>query len=273
MHKKYNLSIGVMFKNEAHIMDEWLKHYLRIGVDHIYMINHSSNDNYMDILNDYMKEKVVTLLESNHKPKKYAQVQQYNEKITPHVKDSQWFAFLDMDEFLYSRENNKIINILNKSKYNCYDVPWINFGSNGLLDTPESVIKSFNKRANYNNPNHNFLALRQTKALFDTDYFERVVELHYIYDKRNLMLIKENHVFNRHEVVKRNKHFRFSEYDIDRTDLAINHYSVQAKNWYNKIKNKKLAGNSAQVKYNSKYWRLMDTNEIEDNILRDQVYK
>ena len=257
MQKNYNLSIGVMFKNEAHIMDELVKHYLRIGADHIYMINHLSNDNYMDILSSYINEKKVTLFNSKHKPEKLAQIKQYNQKITPHVKNSQWFAFLDMDEFLYSRKNNSIIDILNNSEYNAYSVPWINFGSNGLLDTPKSAVKSFTKRADYNSLKHIFVALMQFKTVFNTDTFNKVVELHSV-----------GKFSRRHEVVHQIQ--MFSESHIEQMDLAINHYSIQAKKWYNKIKNKKLAGNSALVKYNSDYWSKMNTNQIEDYVLEQQ---
>ena len=193
MQKNYNLSIGVMFKNEAHIMDEWVKHYLRIGADHIYMINHLSN----------------------------------------------------------------IIDILNNSEYNAFSVPWINFGSNGLLDTPKSAVKSFTKRADYNSLKHIFVALRQFKTVFNTDTFNKVVELHSV-----------GKFSRRHEVVHQIQ--MFSESHIEQMDLAINHYSIQAKKWYNKIKNKKLAGNSALVKYNSDYWSKMNTNQIEDYVLEQQ---
>ena len=263
MNKKYNFSIGVMFKDEAHIMEEWIQHYLRIGVDRIYMINHQSGDSYMDILTKYVNEKVLTLYHSDHKPKRLAQIKQYNEKITPHVKDSQWFAFLDMDEFLYSRKNNNIIDILNNSEYNSYSVPWINFGSNGLLDTPKSAVKSFTSRADYNNPNNVYIALRQFKTVFNTDTFNKVVELHSVGGQKNRM-------HKRHEIVKLSQLKTLNEDHVKQMDLAINHYSVQSKNWYEKIKNKKLAGNSGQVKYQSTYWKLMNTNEIEDNTLKNQ---
>lgn len=248
-----------MFRDEAHIMDEWVKHYLRIGADHIYMINHLSNDNYMDILSSYINEKKVTLFESKHQAVRFGQIKAYNKLIKPHVKNSQWFAFLDMDEFLYSRKNNNVIDILNNSEYNAYSVPWINFGSNGLLDTPKSAIKSFTKRANYNSLKHVFVALRQVKTVFNTDTFNKVVELHSV-DKFS----------KRHEVIKLQHLQTFSESHIEQMDLAINHYSIQAEKRYNTIKNKKLAGNSALVKYNTNYWSKMNTNQIEDCVLKRQ---
>ena len=259
MQKNYNLSIGVMFKNEAHIVDEWVKHYLRIGADHLYMINHWSNDNYMDILSSYINEKKVTLFNSKHEMKKYGQINAYNKLITPHVKENNWFAFLDMDEFLYSRKNNSVINILNNSKYDAYSVPWINFGSNNLGNTPKSAIKSFTRRADYDSPNNVLPSLRQFKTVFNTDTFNKVVELHSV-DKFS----------KRHEVVKSSQLYSFDENHIAKIDLAINHYSVQAQNWYHTIKSRKLAGNSAMNKYDNRYYNSMNTNQIEDYVLKQQ---
>ena len=93
--------------------------------------------------------------------------------------------------------------------------------------------------------------------MFNTDTFNKVVELHSV-DKFS----------KRHEVVHQIQ--IFNESHIEQMDLAINHYSIQARNWYNKIKNKKLAGNSALVKYNSDYWSKMNTNQIEDYVLKQQ---
>jgi len=39
------LGIGAVFKNESHIMIEWIEHYLSHGVDTIYLINDESTDN------------------------------------------------------------------------------------------------------------------------------------------------------------------------------------------------------------------------------------
>ena len=154
MAKKYNFSVGVMFKNESHIMKEWINHYLRIGVDHIYMINHSSNDNYMDILTKYVNDKVVTLYHSEHKPKRLAQIEQYNKNITPHVKDSQWFAFLDMDEFLYSRRSNNLISQLHQFRNKTAIKIQMKVFRPSTFLSPRSIIEScvYYKKDSFDHP-------------------------------------------------------------------------------------------------------------------------
>lgn len=46
------LGILAMFKNEAHIIKEWLNHYISEGVTFFYLINDNSNDNFENQINE-----------------------------------------------------------------------------------------------------------------------------------------------------------------------------------------------------------------------------
>ena len=39
------LCVVSMFKNESHILKEWLDHYINEGVEYFFMIDNGSNDN------------------------------------------------------------------------------------------------------------------------------------------------------------------------------------------------------------------------------------
>ena len=39
------IAILTCFKNESHILKEWIEHYKNRGIEHIYMINDFSTDN------------------------------------------------------------------------------------------------------------------------------------------------------------------------------------------------------------------------------------
>ena len=62
----YYFTIGAIFKNESHILKEWIDHYFFHGVDHIYLINDNSNDNYLTILEQYIKDNKVTLYNTSN---------------------------------------------------------------------------------------------------------------------------------------------------------------------------------------------------------------
>ena len=53
--KMYKLSVGALFKNEASILKEWIEHYLHHGVEHFYLINDNSTDNFLDVLQPYVE--------------------------------------------------------------------------------------------------------------------------------------------------------------------------------------------------------------------------
>lgn len=49
----YNFCVCSVFKNEAHILEEWLLHYIYHGIEHFYLVNDNSLDQYKDIIDKY----------------------------------------------------------------------------------------------------------------------------------------------------------------------------------------------------------------------------
>lgn len=59
---KYDVVVAAVFKNEAHILKEWIDHYHIHNIDHIYLINDGSTDNFEIILKPYIDSGYVTLI-------------------------------------------------------------------------------------------------------------------------------------------------------------------------------------------------------------------
>ena len=59
---KYDLAVCAIFKNEARFLKEWIEFYKLIGVEHFYLYNNFSNDNYQDVLQPYINSKDVKFL-------------------------------------------------------------------------------------------------------------------------------------------------------------------------------------------------------------------
>ena len=57
----YYLSIGCIFKNESCGLYEFIEHNILHGVEHIYLINDFSNDNFIEILQPYINIGILTL--------------------------------------------------------------------------------------------------------------------------------------------------------------------------------------------------------------------
>lgn len=58
--KKYYVSICAIFKNEAKYLKEWIDYHLIVGVDHFYLYNNYSDDNYEKVLKPYIQRQLVT---------------------------------------------------------------------------------------------------------------------------------------------------------------------------------------------------------------------
>ena len=55
----YDLTITAIFKNEGHYLKEWLDYHLLAGVEHFYLYNNDSTDNYKEVLAPYI-EKILS---------------------------------------------------------------------------------------------------------------------------------------------------------------------------------------------------------------------
>lgn len=154
---KYNLSVCAVFKNEAHVLREWLEHYIAEGVEHFYLINNDSNDNYMNILNRYIKRGMVTLKHSSVQWKyadSNAHKEIFNENIYKHRFESKWMIMVDLDEFMYGRKGRNIseyLDTLNSDIGNVY-VEWRFFTTNGHTRKPNGIVRSLTQRVKYREP-------------------------------------------------------------------------------------------------------------------------
>lgn len=137
-----SLCLIARFKNERHIMFEFIHHYLEEGVDCFILIDDNSNDNYLHHNRDWMfdlidKEKII-IVKGNHN----SQANDYDRFLSK-VKMFDWIIACDMDEFFYSvSPNTTIKSVLNSelSSYDCIQVPWKMF-THHSYNQPKSVIK------------------------------------------------------------------------------------------------------------------------------------
>jgi|LauGreDrversion4_2_1035121.scaffolds.fasta_scaffold00332_4 hypothetical protein len=147
---KYNLVVAAAFKNESHILKEWIDHYIHHGFEHIYLINDGSTDNYKEILKPYIESGKVTLFENKFKIDTYPRQKfVYSKHLLPVLSESKWWAILDLDEFLYCPEEINIGNIIKKydsSKISQIHARWVMYGSNGHIEQPVLVVPNFLKR-------------------------------------------------------------------------------------------------------------------------------
>jgi hypothetical protein len=139
---RHELAICAIFRDEARYLDEWIEFHLHNGVEKFYLINHKSQDNYLQVLRPWIDKKVVTLIDATADD----QLGEYNKVLSEFGQEVRWLAFIDIDEFLFSPTNLKLTVILKDfKKHAAVFVYWRLFGS-GNREKPvgeEGVLKGF----------------------------------------------------------------------------------------------------------------------------------
>jgi hypothetical protein len=211
-------TIGAIFKNEAHIMKEWIEHYLYHGIEHIYLINDFSTDNFLEILQPFIDKNMVTLYNCEVNQKWVGmQDAKYNHFFQKHLNETTWFGIFDLDEFLYSPIEIDIKNILKKYENETQlQINWVHFGSSHFEKQPTSVVSNFIHRGEYNSikngPNGRY---NSYKSIIKTD--------------GNIRLGIHSHFYN-------NNTSKNISFDEENTPLLINHYAIQSKEYWENIK-------------------------------------
>lgn len=140
---KYRISLCLIFKNEAPFLKEWIDYHRTIGIDHFYLYNNNSTDNYVDVLDGYVKEGIVTLIDF---PYNHAQMKAYEHCFENFKGETNWIGFLDADEFVCPRYDDDINVWLSKyNKYHSVLIYFHVFGTGGQLqhDYEKNVIEQY----------------------------------------------------------------------------------------------------------------------------------
>ncbi len=135
---KAYLSIAAIFRNESPYLAEWIDFHISAGVEHFYLYDNTSTDDYQTVLRPYIDRNIVTLISW---PIAGGQIQAYNEALRSYGKQSNWIAFIDADEFLISPLDSDTRPILRRYEaYPAVCVNWILYGSSGFLESPAMPV-------------------------------------------------------------------------------------------------------------------------------------
>lgn len=146
------VAVLAIFRNESHILEEFITHHLLLGITKFYLIDNASTDNFMPIIHRYSEyielfyEPKVTNTETlNERGIQVLAYEKYLEKIK-----EPWVLICDLDEFYYTRKEKTLTDIVNYLEENNISQLLIflrNFASGGILQQPKEVRKSFTTRA------------------------------------------------------------------------------------------------------------------------------
>lgn len=266
MSKKFFLSVLAMFKNEAHILDEWISTHIDEGVEHFYLINNDSNDNYIDIIKKYSIYTTLFNIHGNGK-----QNEGYNLYKNKIINETEWLITIDLDEFVFSTINNtRLIDYVKKydsNNANGIYLPWIMYGSSNFKKQPDNVKQNFIYRKKAPE-------CEGGKCIVKTSHIKSDIRTHLTPILDYSTYVNYNGEFNSNEWFGICPNMKMSEDIIKSMKIRINHYPIQSEEFFLKIKCTR--GDGEDISKNNfrdkNYFKAYDNNEIKDDCLAKKLY-
>ncbi len=215
----YRVSICAIFQNEALFFKEWIEFHKLQGVEHFYLYNHLSTDDFQSVLQPYIESGEVTLKDwlftyenADHKEWINIQCNAYKDCLDSVGTQSQWIAFIDIDEFLFCVDGMPLWNfLLDYREFGGVCVNWLKFGTSNVIDVPEDkcMIEVLTRCMPHNDP-ENF----KVKSIVQPRYVKACVDPHTFRYKNSKIAV----TVNKKQVAGQ----KSKEQSLDK--LRINHY-------------------------------------------------
>jgi len=251
---KYFLSVCVCIRNETNYLMEFIEHYIEQGVEHFYIVNNNSDDDFDKFIeiNKAKLSNIITVIND------YTEYDVYN---NPHSqkamidknffdiirKETKWATIVDIDEFMFGKNGYTLSSYLkdyiDDQQVSCIYVYWqlIKPKSIELEDYFEntSIFKNNKKRLNldkYSNiPYELQFANHFGKSLFQTSKLSKTNKLwiHKVYTDGQMITnygAKTVCEFDNADT------FEISENAYNELKISLNHYAIRDYNdWTKKI--------------------------------------
>lgn len=187
-HHKYKLSICTVFQNEGPYLKEWIEFHRLVGVEHFYLFNNLSTDNYKEVLKPYIKEGIVELIDWPYDYKTLEewdgiQVKALDAGRRLAYQKSKWLAFLDSDEFLFPTQCDSLQEFLkpfeNMPNVGGICVNWVMYGTSNVPKIPDNQLL-IEALVMSNGSGHNHF-----KSIVRPERVKNVCSPHYVIYKKN----------------------------------------------------------------------------------------
>lgn len=219
--KEHTISICAIFKNEGPFLKEWIEYHLLIGIDHFYLYNNFSDDNYIEVLQPYIEKGIVTLIDW---PIDGGQLPAYKHCYDNFKNETNWIAFIDLDEFICLSNENDIRNWIKRYyKYPTVFIHWRMFMCSGIIEREQrSLVTETNTQCW---PLQN----NSGKSIVNTSYRFSEIGCHQSFPLLNFMGIRTT-------LYPVNEYKRFFTHWRSRggkeSSIQLNHYYYRSYNQY-----------------------------------------
>lgn len=229
---QYELAIGAIFRDEAPYLKEWIEFHKLVGVEHFYLYNNLSVDNYDVVLQPYIESGEVEVIQWPYVSDSWehwlytVQANAYKDCIFSAKSKVKWLAIIDIDEFLTPISSNTIPEILKEyESFAGVGFNWKLFGHSGLLELEPNklMIESLVMTAVHDRPTH-----FGVKSIVRPEYVKDCHHPHYVCYENGFY-----HVNSNKEACIDSRGVTNGVY-YDR--LVVNHYWSRTGNWlYKKL--------------------------------------
>jgi len=143
--QRFFLSVCVLVRNEANKLIEFVRHYLEEGVDHVYILNDHSSDDFQHRLQRCFPMHLYSVWNmSISKTPKPWQPRLLDTMLERWRAETTWIIIVDVDEFMASRlfPQKTIRDVLmSKLVAGCHaiQVPWLIYSWGNLTQTPKNI--------------------------------------------------------------------------------------------------------------------------------------
>lgn len=149
---EWNLAVVSVFQNEAKWLKEWIEFHKIVGVDHFYLYNNRSSDDFYTVLSPYLESGEVELYDwpFNYEEGKEGfwikvQTDAINDAIERSKERAKWLAIIDTDEFLVPIKYNSILDLLNSyekiiPRLSQVSIKWVMFGTSNVAEIPSNRL-------------------------------------------------------------------------------------------------------------------------------------
>lgn len=151
----YKLVVGAQFKNEAPWLKEWIEFHRLIGVEHFYLYNNDSSDNFEEVLKPYIEAGIVDLIPWHSHSSPWIdpgkedprwvgfQLTAYKDCMQRTLGKAKWVAIIDIDEFLVPTEGIDSFQALldgTTDRVGSLVFYWRCFGTSEIWDVPKGTL-------------------------------------------------------------------------------------------------------------------------------------
>ncbi len=270
----YQISIQAVFRDDAPFLKEWIEYHRLIGVEHFWLFNNLSKDDYLSVLQPYLKEGVVELIDWHYESNSRKEWQPVQKKdITEGIrlanKKTKWLAIIDTDEFILPMMGKELIKILDDyANYGAVCANWQRFGTSGVKKIPKDtlMIEALTMRAP-----RNWELNRWIKSFVRPERVKRVFSSHHMLYKKNYYQVNENkqRFSGQCHPSKRKFDDKKANPQICVDKLRINHYWTRDEDFFFNVKIARRYKEGTRFDLNTYLYYIMVSNQIEDSeILR-----